>query len=198
MKLNQFSFKILFSVLIQILWMTSALIADASFDLIQGVKNRKLNQVSNALNMNADPNIKVNGNRPILLIAAENGDFEIIQMLLAKGAQVNSFETTKENPGWTALMHSTENGRMDIIRLLLAKGANKKQKNGKGYDAIYLAKLWGNSEVAAFLEGRDINEKKLQPCGKILTEKNLNQKNISLVDLKNNKFYKKSFLSRST
>lgn len=158
--------------------------ADSSNDLLDAVKTRNAKKVSDALENGADPNTKLNGNRPILLIAVENGDLEITKALLVKGAKVNSFETTKENPGWTALMHAAESGRMDLIQLLIAKGANKKQKNGKGYDAIYLAELWGNSEVAAYIGGKKLEEKKYLACEKILKNQKIKLKNIKTVENK--------------
>ena len=53
--------------------------------------------------------------------AAVNGDSEIVQALLAKGAKVNE----KNKDGKTALRIAEENGHTEIVELLKKAGAKE-------------------------------------------------------------------------
>lgn len=149
--------------------------ANANEDLLQAVVNGNLKSVAITLNKGGISNFRDRNNKPILSIAAKNGDLEIVELLLQKGAKINAIERNKKTSGWTALMHSTEGGHFEIVKLLLKNGANKNTKNGKGYNALYLAKLWGHNNIISLLEEESKNEKKyyqsekyFYPKGKII------------------------------
>ena len=56
-----------------------------------------------------------------LIIAAKNGNAEIVRLLLEKGADVN----VKTDSGKTALIHAKNEGHTDIVEMLEKAGAKE-------------------------------------------------------------------------
>jgi ankyrin repeat protein len=73
---------------------------------------------------------------PALLIAATNGDTEIVRILLDGGAGPN--ETNED--GVTPLMGAAMKGHKELVEMLLAGGADPRQRARDGDTAHYLAK----------------------------------------------------------
>lgn len=69
-----------------------------------------------------------------LMIAAENGDYLLLKVLIKAGADVNS----KDNQGSTALMKSTFFMRIPATKVLLENGADPNVQNNYGATAL----LW--------------------------------------------------------
>ena len=69
-----------------------------------------------------------NGNTP-LMYAAENGNKDIVKLLIDKGANVNK----QDKNGKTPLMYAVVKGNKDIVKLLIENGAivNKQNKDGQ-------------------------------------------------------------------
>ena len=85
----------------------------------------------------------------------QNGHFEIVELLLAKGAEVDRADCRGSTPLWTAsevcvffflffqfnsqprLMN--QNGHLETVELLLAKGANTDQVNQQGRTPLWIA-----------------------------------------------------------
>ena len=67
--------------------------------------------------------------------AAGKGHTEIVEELLASGANVND----KNIYGFSAIIYAAENGNMDIITKLLQNGANLNDSNKNGFTPIILA-----------------------------------------------------------
>lgn len=97
------------------------------------VRWKKLDEVKSLLQEPDSINIPdpQNGNRPIH-IAAQNGHIEILEMLIAKNAEVNS----KNTKGNTALHMAISYDYYDCSIYLVANGADKNIKNDSGFDAI--------------------------------------------------------------
>ena len=55
-----------------------------------------------------------------LLMASQFGHVDVVQALLAKGADVNA----KDSRGLTALMMASQFGHVDVVQALIAKGAD--------------------------------------------------------------------------
>jgi uncharacterized protein len=62
-------------------------------------------------------NITFAGLNNDLITAAENGDLENVQKLLARGSNVNA----KDNHGWTALRAASTSGNLDVVIVLIKK-----------------------------------------------------------------------------
>ena len=67
-----------------------------------------------------------------LIYGAASGCVEIVDALLANGADVN----TKDGNGHTALMRAARNGHTVVLQALLNKGANVNAKDNEGATAL--------------------------------------------------------------
>ncbi|MCK4319668.1 ankyrin repeat domain-containing protein [Candidatus Micrarchaeota archaeon] len=92
-----------------------------------------------------------------LLKAAEKGDMEAVELLIKKGANVN----TKINFGRTPLIGAAGEGHTETVKLLIQKGAEVTAKNNYGETALIGAAHNGHTETAELLiqKGADIDAK---------------------------------------
>ena len=81
-------------------------------------------------------------------MSARKGDIDSMQMLLAKGADVN----LQDNNGITSLMWAAIYGQKKIVKVLLKKGADVNAFNHAGETALTWATLVGNSEIVEILK----------------------------------------------
>ena len=91
-----------------------------------------------------DPN---NQKESPLHLAAYFGQKDIVELLIDKGADIN----TKNNNGSTPLHLAARFGQKDVVELLLTKGADFKVQNNDSRTAIRLAKENGHPEVFELL-----------------------------------------------
>lgn len=84
--------------------------------------------------------------RTPLIAAAQGGKCEALQVLLARGADVNK----KMKRGQTALMFASYYGHIQAVRLLLTSGADVKA-DFEGDTALSWAKQKGHGEIADLL-----------------------------------------------
>jgi ankyrin repeat protein len=92
-----------------------------------------------------------------LIGAVEGGHTEILQTLLAKGANVNA----KKKTGWTALIWAARKGHTATVQALLANGANVNAKTKDGVTALMWAAKGGYTEIvkALLAKGANVNAK---------------------------------------
>jgi ankyrin repeat protein len=94
---------------------------------------------------------------PALVLAAQQGNIEVVRLLLNQGADVNA---TTYN-GWTALKAAAASGHTEILRLLLANGAMVSTAGGHN-STTALARAVMNNDTEAVLAllgaGADVNE----------------------------------------
>jgi len=83
-----------------------------------------------------------------LMYASEEGNLEIVKLLISKGANVNA--RTKRN--WTALMLASGSGYTKIVKLLIEKGAELDVRDKGGGRAITNAKEKGHNEIVKLLK----------------------------------------------
>ncbi|WP_353279656.1 ankyrin repeat domain-containing protein [Wolbachia endosymbiont (group B) of Xanthorhoe designata] len=95
----------------------------------------------------------------LLMIAAENGHTNIVEILVEKGADVN----VRDHHANTVLYLATNNGHEGIVEILLEKGANVNGKSSFGVVPLHLAAKNGNENVvnALIIEGANVNEKNM-------------------------------------
>lgn len=82
-----------------------------------------------------------------LIFAAINGDKEVLELLLDRGANVNS----RDEYGNTPLMKASQWGHLGLVKLLLERGADLALKNKYGKTALALASDNSRLDVARYL-----------------------------------------------
>ena len=100
-----------------------------------------------------------------LMIATQNGDIEIVRLLLNARADVNarSEEYTNLSYGETALMIAASDGNRDITKLLINFGANVNLKDSAGITALINATVYNHAEIVKLLidDGADVNAEEI-------------------------------------
>ncbi len=96
-----------------------------------------------------------NSGTTALIAASANGHTEIVQKLLAKGANAN----LKDSSGRTALMAAASNRQGEIVTALLAAKADVQARDAEGKSAIVLAVMADDEEITQALlkAGADSN-----------------------------------------
>ena len=89
--------------------------------------------------------------------AASNGQTDIAEMLIARGADVND----KEKHGKTALHLAIDRGHLDTATLLVTNGADVNSKDKYNSTPLASAASWGRRDEAELLisNGADVNAK---------------------------------------
>jgi len=85
-----------------------------------------------------------------MMLAAIGGHHEVVEYLIARGAQVN-------RPGWTALIYAATNGHRRVVELLLENHAYIDAAPPNGVTALMMAARGGHLETVKLLleEGAD-------------------------------------------
>ena len=89
-----------------------------------------------------------------LIDASLNGHVEVVEALLAKGADINA----KTKIGWTALIGASLKGHVEVVKLLLAKGADINATTEDGRTALMAASSKGHQEVVNLLKAHGAKE----------------------------------------
>jgi ankyrin repeat protein len=94
--------------------------------------------------------------------AAEQGDIEQVQLLIANGADINS----RDQYGQTPLERAAFAGHIKVVELLIAKGAEVNTKNQSGRTPLHVSALRGYRDIAQSLiaTGADIEARARLPC----------------------------------
>ncbi len=90
-------------------------------------------------------------------LAAFFGHREVVELLLARGADVNA--VSRNATGYTALTGAVAKGDAAIVAALLAAGANANYRYAKGHSPLHEAAVSGNSALVKLLleHGADPN-----------------------------------------
>lgn len=84
---------------------------------------------------------------PLLVLASENSDAELVEALLKAGAYVD----TQDSDQNTALHKACENGDNGIVKLLLENNADVELENDDGETPLSLARENGNKYIVGLL-----------------------------------------------
>ncbi|ELW47863.1 Ankyrin repeat and SOCS box protein 3 [Tupaia chinensis] len=88
--------------------------------------------------------------------AVENGQINVVRLLLRHGANVNGSHSMC---GWNSLHQASFQGNAEIIKLLLKKGANKEYQDDFGITPLFVAAQYGKLESLSMLisSGANVN-----------------------------------------
>jgi ankyrin repeat protein len=90
--------------------------------------------LKNGANIN-DKNVRDTIDQTPLIVAADSGCKDIVEMLLQAGANIEH----RNDQGETALISAAQEGHKEIVQMLLDAGANVNQENADGETALDLA-----------------------------------------------------------
>ncbi len=118
------------------------------------VESGDISQVRAWLAAGLDPDYLADRIGTGLMIAAWYDNLPMMELLVARGANVNQFNALGEQ----ALMHAAWRGNADAVKWLLAKGARINSEPMR-WSALHYAVFAGHEKVAALLldNGADIN-----------------------------------------
>ena len=93
------------------------------------------------------------------LIIASNGNYEICELLIQNGADVNARRTKGSNKDWTSLMYASYDSKLDIMNLLLENGALIDIRTPSLHSAYLIAAQYGTPDAVEFLinNGAELN-----------------------------------------
>ncbi|SHM04479.1 ankyrin repeat domain-containing protein [Hymenobacter psychrotolerans] len=83
-----------------------------------------------------------------LILAAGNGQLELVKILVKHKAQIDQTDSFQA----TALMAAAAQGSLEVVEFLLANGANPKAKDKEGKDVLANAKEGGNAAVVKLIQ----------------------------------------------
>nr|XP_020446551.1 kinase D-interacting substrate of 220 kDa isoform X2 [Monopterus albus] len=93
-----------------------------------------------------------NGQTP-LMVAAEQGNLDIVQELIRRGANVN----LDDIDCWTALISAAKEGHIEVVRELLENNANLEHRDMGGWNSLMWAAYKGRTDVAQLLLEKGAN-----------------------------------------
>lgn len=86
-----------------------------------------------------------------LHIAAMHGHFQMVEILLGQGAEINA---TDKN-GWTPLHCAAKAGHLEVVKLLSEAGASPKSETNYGCAPIWFAASEGHNDVLRYLMNKE-------------------------------------------
>jgi hypothetical protein len=91
-----------------------------------------------------------------MMIASSNGHVEVVNALIATGADVNKVD----NDGVTPISLASYKGHLEVVQALIAAGADVNKVDDNGYTPMYCASYKGHLEVVQVLiaAGADVNK----------------------------------------
>ncbi|GAB2527931.1 ankyrin repeat domain-containing protein [Rufibacter soli] len=87
--------------------------------IIQDVKNKRLSEVATALKQGTDVNTTDSQKRSLLLLATQNNDLKMAELLVSHGADVNQQDDIKDSP----FLYAGASGYTELVKLYLEHGA---------------------------------------------------------------------------
>ena len=115
----------------------------------QAVWDNNILLVEELLDKGVNPDLVDHFDKSLLMTASEEGFFDIVQLLLDHGANVNIRLVVL---GYTALGYACENGHVEIVKLLLSHGAKPNEKYNNGSSPFLRAKVNKHNQIAKILK----------------------------------------------
>lgn len=140
-----------------------------NFPLHRAVERRDVERVRRLLQGGIKPDVRDNHQVTALMLAAERGYDEIVEVLIKAGANVNAKNRPSafEEGRRSALHRACEAGKVSTVKLLLELGADSNCLSQSQWSPLYVALFWRKPEVAICLLEHGANpngpEKSLEP-----------------------------------
>ncbi len=116
--------------------------------LFQAVLVGDTQRAQELLDMRSDIiDYRYSGNITPLMLAAKNGDAQMTQLLLRRGAETSA----KDDQGLTPIMFAAKHGRLNVVKLLLDKSINLAVRDSSGNSALMTAARNGNQDIVELL-----------------------------------------------
>jgi ankyrin repeat protein len=130
----------------------------AELSIHKAAEAGNIEAVKQHLAAGANVNAKDEDSKTPLLHAAVDGHKDVVELLIAKGADIELRCTTC---GGTALGHAASGGHKEIIELLIEKGADVNAKSKGETTPLHSAAMHDHKEIAELLiaKGADVNVK---------------------------------------
>jgi ankyrin repeat protein len=126
---------------------SGVLFAETGQDLFRAAIQGEPQRVHTILSSGGDVNSQVRG-RTALMVAAYSGNYRVMQVLIAYGANVN----LADSQGSTALMDAIVFGDPRLVHLLISAGADVNAEDKLGVRVLVKAKKSGHTQLLKILE----------------------------------------------
>ncbi len=108
------------------------------------------------LSLGANPNTRING-VPLIHLATEQGNLEILSLLINSGARVNVNDSQGKGISYRVL-NTPKNNRQQIFDLLVRNGASYRSQNEKGQTLLHEFAISGDNEALSFYLNQGIDK----------------------------------------
>jgi hypothetical protein len=139
------------------LWITR----EPSADIFEAIERKLYSRQEVVAFLDADPKC-VNacnecGDTPLHKAIAPGRTEELVELLIARGANVNA----RDKYGWTPLFNATDDRRLSQARILISHGADVNAKDSHGNTPLHDGARWANAKAVELLlaSGADVNAK---------------------------------------
>lgn len=129
-----------------------------SQEIQEAAKTGNLDKVNQLLHNDPDLlNHRDQRNKTALHFACQNGHFEVVKLLVEKGANVNIMDYDFRTP----LLWAAANGYSQILEILVKNGADRYKTDANGKSAVHLAVEAGNLSLVEWMlvNGYELNLK---------------------------------------
>jgi ankyrin repeat protein len=153
--------KLFLSVIVGLFSLSGGLVAN---DILEASRSGKLELVQTILDRDTTA-IGMSNDRgsTALHVAAENGHFQIAELLLDRGADLEAIDVDGDTP----LMCAAIGGHSEIYKMLLSRGADADILNINENGVLHYAAMGGSVEIVNLMldSGQDINAQNAQNQG---------------------------------
>ena len=146
--------------------------------LFSAVEKNDTDKVSELLEAGANPNWSLKATAP-LHIAAKNGFYDLVDLLIDKKADLNILDAKRRTP----LNIAAESGYLDIVELLLDNGADINKEDIQGYTPLNTAVAFLHEDIVDLLidKGADLDKPTLDGTTPLITALKEENEDLALI-----------------